>query len=212
MQLPKKIEAEGPAKQALSDLLRSLCEGPPGPMRVRDMVDHFGHRAFGAVLFIFAVPNCLPLPPGSSGVLGLPLVIIAPQLAVGMRRPWLPKAVADRTIERATLTKLFGKVIPWLEKVEKLLAPRLEFVFGPIGDRFIGLICFLLSLVLILPIPGGNMLPAFAISIFALAMTQRDGVFALFGYALTGASAALLALSAGAVVRAVEGVIRMFTG
>jgi hypothetical protein len=212
MPLLKKPEAEGPTKQALSDLLRSLCDGPPGPMRVRDMVDHFGHRAFGAVLFIFAVPNCLPLPPGSSGFLGMPLVIIAPQLAIGMRRPWLPRWVADRTIERATLNKVFGKVIPWLEKAEKLLAPRLEFVFGPIGDRFIGLICFLLSLVLILPIPGGNMLPAFAISVFALAMTQRDGVFALFGYALTGASGALLILSAGAVVKAVEGVIRMFTG
>ena len=204
--------AEGPPKQALSDLLRSLCDGPPGPMRVHDMVHHFGHRAFGAVLFIFAVPNCLPLPPGSSGVLGLPLVIIAPQLAVGMRHPWLPKAVAERTVERATLNRVFGKVIPWLEKVEKLLAPRLEFVFGPIGDRFIGLICFLLSLVLILPIPGGNMLPAFTISVFSLAMTQRDGVFALFGYALTGASAAILVLSADLVVKAVEGVIRMFTG
>ncbi len=104
------------------------------------------------------------------------------------------------------------KVIPMLEKLEKLLAPRLEFVFGPIGDRFIGLICFLLSLILILPIPGGNMLPAAAISIFALALTQRDGLFALIGYALTGASAAVMFLIADKVFMAVQRVIAMFSG
>jgi hypothetical protein len=212
MRLRTVLPVETPAHSALSELLQSLCDGPDGPVRVRDMVDHFGHRAFGAVLFIFAVPNMLPLPPGSSGVLGLPLVIIAPQLAVGARRPWLPKAVGDRTIERRTLTAAFSKVIPWLKRAEKLLAPRLSFMFGPIGDRLIGLCCFILSIVLILPIPLGNMLPAFAISVFALALTQRDGIFALFGYFLSLASAALLILSAGAVVRAVEGVIRLFTG
>lgn len=197
---------------SLSDLLRTLCAGPPGPVRIRDMVDHFGHRAFGAVLFIFAVPNCLPLPPGSSGILGLPLVIITPQLAIGARRPWLPRQVAERSLDRATLDKAFSKVIPWLERAEKLLAPRLGFMFGPIGDRLIGLVCFILSLVLILPIPLGNMLPAASISVFALALTQRDGVFALIGYAMSLASAGLLVLSAGAVVAAVEGVIKLVTG
>ena len=43
-------------------------------------------------------------------------------------------------------------------------------------------------------------------------LIQTDQVFALFGYFLSLASTALLVLSAGAVVRAVEGVIRMFTG
>lgn len=203
----KTNTAEGPPKQALSDLLRSLCDGEPGPVRVRDMIDHFGHRAFGAALFIFAVPNVFPLPPGSSGFLGAPLVFLTPQLAIGARRPWLPRFLADRTIERKTLNAAFSKVIPPLEKIEKALAPRLEFVFGPVGDRLIGLICFLLSLILILPIPGGNILPAFAISVFALALTQRDGAFALFGYALTGASAAVMFLIAEKVVKAVEGVI-----
>src|SRR5690606_36314235 len=119
-------------------------------------------------LFVFSVPNLLPLPPGSSTVLGAPLVIITPQLAIGARRPWLPRAVAERHIDRAALTQAFSRVIPGLEQVEKLLAPRWSFMFGPVGDRMIGLICFLLSLVLILPIPLGNMLPAASVSVFAL--------------------------------------------
>jgi hypothetical protein len=204
--------SEAPNNAALSELLRSLCDGPPGPMRVRDIVDHFGHRAFGAVLFVFSVPNLLPLPPGSSTILGLPLVIIAPQLAIGARRPWLPRAVADRTVDRAALASAFSKLIPGLERVEKLLAPRLGFMFGAVGDRVIGLICFLLALVLILPIPLGNMMPAASVGVFSLSLTQRDGAFALLGYLLSLVSVGLLVLSAGAVWAAVEQLIRFFGG
>jgi len=190
----------GIRNEPLSVLLRGLTKGPPGPIRIRDMIDYFGHRAFGAVLFVFAVPNLLPLPPGSSTVLGLPLVVVAPQLALGVGRLWVPRALAERTVQREALARGFDRLLPALERIERLLAPRLKFMFGPVGDRIIGLICFLLSLVLILPIPLGNMLPAAAVSALALAITQRDGAMALVGYLLTAASVAVLALSAGAVL------------
>ena len=51
---------------------------------VGEIVDRFGTRAFGALLFIFALPNLLPLPPGSSTVLGAPLLLLAPQVAARM--------------------------------------------------------------------------------------------------------------------------------
>lgn len=187
---------------SLADLLRSLVEGPSGPIRIRDMVDHFGHRAFGAMLFAFSVPNLLPLPPGSSTVLALPLVLLAPQLALGVKSPWLPRAVAERTVDRVALKRAFDRLIPRLEQAERLLAPRLAFMFGPVGDRLIGLVCFLLALVLILPIPLGNMLPAASVAVLALGLTQRDGAAVLLGYLLTATSVAVLALSAGAVVAA----------
>ncbi|OYX36377.1 MAG: exopolysaccharide biosynthesis protein exod [Caulobacterales bacterium 32-69-10] len=195
---------------SLSELLQGLTEGPPGPVRVRDMVDHFGHRAFGAMLFAFSVPNLLPLPPGSSTFLGMPLVLLSPQLALGVKSPWLPRAVTERTIERQTLKRAFDRIIPHLRKVERLCAPRLSFMFGPIGDRLIGLVCFLLALVLILPIPLGNMLPAAAVAVFALGLTQRDGAMVLLGYLMTGISVGVLVLSASAVVAAVQHLARIF--
>jgi hypothetical protein len=114
---------------SLADLLQKLVEGPPGPIRVRDMVDHFGHSAFGAMLFAFSVPNLLPLPPGSSTVLSLPLVLLSPQLALGVTSPWLPRFVAKHELDRETLARGFSKLIPRLERLEKLLAPRLSFMF-----------------------------------------------------------------------------------
>jgi hypothetical protein len=207
---PDRLRDRSSDDLPLSAMLRALCNGPPGPIKIRDIVGHFGHRAFGAMLSVFSAPNLLPLPPGSSSVLSLPLVLLAPQVALGRASPWLPKAVAERTIDRATLRRTFDKVIPGLERVEKLLAPRLDFMFGPVGDRLIGLTCFLLALVLILPIPFGNFLPAAAVAALSLGMTQRDGAMALIGYLLTAISVAVLVLSAGAVILAFRHITQFF--
>jgi hypothetical protein len=195
---------------SLSDLLLNLAEGPPGRVSIGDMVDHFGPRAFGAMLFAFSVPNLLPLPPGSSTVLSLPLVLLAPQLALGLESPWLPRFAADKTIERHTLAKGFARLIPPLKRLERLLAPRFTLVFGPVGDRLIGLVCFALALVLILPIPLGNMAPAASIAALALGLTQRDGVLALVGYLLAAFSVGLLVLSAHAVTLAIRHLLQIF--
>lgn len=98
----------------------------------------------------------------------------------------------------------FSRLLPMLERIEQLSRPRLFFLFGPVGDRLIGLVCTLLALVLILPIPFGNLLPAFAIGTLALGLFQRDGVIALIGYASAATSAGVLLLTAGAVVAALR--------
>ncbi len=98
--MPSPPVVRSPPAPHLSDLLSELFEQPGDQLRVKEMVDYFGHRAFGAVLFNFSVPNLLPLPPGSSTVLGLPLVLFAPQLAVGIRRPWLPRWLGERRLDR----------------------------------------------------------------------------------------------------------------
>jgi len=90
-----------------------------------------------------------------------------------------------------------------------LLQPRLGFMFGPIGDRLIGLVCTTLGLVLILPIPFGNLLPAASIAALALGLTQRDGAVVLLGYGIAGASLIVLILSAQAVSAALQQMLRL---
>lgn len=186
----------------ISQLLEELGDGADGVVEMDAVVDHFGRRAFGALLFIFAIPNLLPLPPGSTTVLGLPLVLIAPQLALGVPNLWLPRALGRRGLRRSELKKLFARPLPRLKKIERLLAPRQGWVFGPVGDRVIGLVCAILALVLILPIPFGNILPTLTIAALSLALAQRDGLLALIGYGLAAISATVLALTFGAVVAA----------
>ena len=193
----------------LSGILADLLDGGGERIAIGDMVDAFGPRAFGALLFVFSIPNLLPLPPGSSTVLSIPLLIIAPQLLIGVPNLWLPRAIDKRSLRRSDLKGAFAKILPRLQRVERLLQPRLGFMFGPVGDRVIGLVCTALVLVLILPIPFGNLLPAAAIAALSLGLAQRDGALALVGYGIAAGSVIVLVLSAQAVVAAFNQLLRL---
>lgn len=54
-------------------------------------------RVLAALLLIFALPNVIPMPPGTSALPGTPLLFLAAQLAFGMR-PWLPGFVSRRSM------------------------------------------------------------------------------------------------------------------
>lgn len=192
----------------LSAILLEICDDPDPTVTVGEIVHRFGRRAFGALLFFFSAPNWLPLPPGSSTFLALPLVLLTPQVALGVQGPWLPRFIDDREMKRAELAKGIRKLIPTLRRIETVSRPRLLWMFGPVGDRLIGLTCFLLSLVLLLPIPLGNMAPGVAIAAFGLAMVQRDGVLALIGYAVTAISAGLLVIGGGAAILALRELLK----
>lgn len=87
---------------------------------------------------------------------------------------------------------MIGKATPWLAKAEKLLKPRLSFLTRPPFEQGIGLICLLLPIILFLPIPFGNNLPALAICLFALALLERDGLAAVVGVVVAILSAIIV--------------------
>jgi hypothetical protein len=49
------------------------------------------------------------------------------------------------------------------------------------AERGLGAFCLLLAAILALPIPFGNMLPALAITLIALGVLERDGLWVLIG-------------------------------
>jgi hypothetical protein len=174
----------GPAgKVALSAMLHDLAvDDSRERIAVSDLLAALGDRALAALLFVFAVPNVLPVPPGTSSILGAPLVFLAAQLAFG-RRPWLPAVIARRSMTRADFAALVRRIGPWLERAERLLKPRAIRLALPPMEYLLGLVCLLLAVVLVLPVPLGNMLPALAISLFALGILERDGLWVLAGLA-----------------------------
>ncbi|HEX6860889.1 MAG TPA: exopolysaccharide biosynthesis protein [Caulobacteraceae bacterium] len=182
-------------ERPLSAVLREICDEPGEMVTLGEVTAHFGPRAFGALLFVLAIPNLLPLPPGSTTILGAPIMILAPQLAIGVRRPWLPKFLDRRPIRREWLRQAYAKVERSLLRIEMVSGPRLTWMFGPWGERLVGLACSALAFVLILPIPLGNVLPSITIGLFGFSLIQRDGVVALAASLLTAASVA--ALTAG---------------
>ncbi len=199
-------------KQPLSAILRDIAEGDEPRVSIAHLMERFGGRAMGALLLVFGLACTLPLPPGATTLFGAPLLLLAPQLALGRRAPWLPARWRARSIATAELRKGLPRVLPWLERVEAVSRPRLTFLFNPLGQRAVGLVCTVLAFVLILPIPLGNLLPAAAVSVLALALVQRDGLLALLGYGLVAASFGVLVLAVGIIVRAAHHLIGIFAG
>ncbi|WP_240233436.1 exopolysaccharide biosynthesis protein [Devosia lacusdianchii] len=167
----------------LSEILTAIAKGQHRErISIADLLHALEHRAIGALMFIFAVPNAIPVPPGVSAVLGAPLIFLSFQLMIG-RRPWLPKIITDRSLSRVDFEKVVDLAAPWLAKAERLMRPRFEFLAKPPAEYLVGAVCLLLSIILFLPIPLGNMLPAFTICVLALGVLERDGVWIALGLA-----------------------------
>jgi hypothetical protein len=181
----------------LSSSLRDLLRSRKARLNLGEVVHRFeGHGGLGEVLFILTLPVLLPLPPGASMVLALPLLIVAPQIVAGRKTLWLPRWLADRTVERKGFAKLIHRILKPLQRVEAMGRPRLSFMTGPLGARLVGVAATVIALVLVLPIPFANLLPALALGLFALGLTRRDGLMVLGGYTLFGLAVSVIVLGA----------------
>ena len=194
----------------LSEVLRRIADQPEPTISVGELAERFEGRAAGALLLIFGLACTLPLPPGSTTIIGAPLVLLASQVAFGVPVPWLPSRLRARSVQVEHLRKGLPRAVVWLERVEAFSRPRLAFLFGAWGYRLIGLVCLVLALVLILPIPLGNMLPAAAVSVLSLSLVLKDGVLALLGFVLAGCSAGVLVLAAGLILEFAERALNLF--
>jgi hypothetical protein len=168
----------------LSDILFAIARGQERErIAIADLLQALEHRAIGALMFIFAVPNAIPVPPGVSAILGAPLIFLSFQLMIG-RRPWLPKVITDRSLSRVDFEKVVNLAAPWLAKAERLMKPRFEILARPPAEYLVGAVCLVLAVILFLPIPLGNMLPAFTICVLALGVLERDGLWISIGLVL----------------------------
>jgi hypothetical protein len=73
----------------------------------------------------------------------------------------------------------------------------------PPVEYFVGLVCLVLAAVLMLPIPLGNTLPALAISLLALGVLERDGVWIAIGLSASVVAGAVVWGVLWAMVKAV---------
>jgi hypothetical protein len=192
-----------------SVLLKDLRDAFPGeePISVRDLLKRLDGRAFGLLLLILALPNCIPNVPGISTVFGLLLVAPALQMIFGAGTPWIPKRIADMKIEPSTFRKVIDWAMPNLLRVEKLVQPRLQFLTQKPTTIWFGIQTLILAGILALPIPFANWPPGMGVATLAIALLQRDGVFALISFGFFIASCVIAPLGIGMAFAAMDWVV-----
>lgn len=197
-----------PHKVTLSAMLVALADDERRErIAVGDLLDALGDRALAALLFVFALPNVLPMPPGTSAILGAPLLFLAAQMALNMKA-WLPAVIARRSMARSDFSTMVRRASPWLQRAETLMKPRLTPLAIGAMESVVGAVCLVMAVAVFLPIPMGNMLPALAICLLAMGILERDGLWVLAGL---GAAVAAGALVSGVVWAAVKAAIYFVT-
>jgi hypothetical protein len=99
---------------------------------------------------------------------------------------------------------LTTKLSPILQRAERILRPRLTLLLHPVPERIVGAACLLLAIILFLPIPFGNIPPAWAIAAFALGILERDGLATVVGWLGTIGSLLILAAVSSAIIAGVR--------
>jgi hypothetical protein len=179
------MEAEPDADATpTSKILLDLDAAESRPIYLGTMFGAMGSRVHGMVLLLLALPDTLPMPiPSTSTVLGIPLLIVAAHLVLFGEGSQLPGRAERITVSPRVVRALVRYAVPVLQFVERLSRPRLTFLLR--SNRALGLICLYLSMILLLPIPFMNALPALCLVAIALGMIQRDGLIVAAGIAGT---------------------------
>ncbi|EJM99254.1 exopolysaccharide biosynthesis protein [Phyllobacterium sp. YR531] len=191
---------ESPAgTKRLSTVLVELGNTPAERISFDDILVALSERSFGALLILFSALNLLPLPPGSSTVFGIPLVLLSIQMLIGLENPWFPAFLRRKSMRTETYRSGIARLESVLARFERLARPRYWLFPQIIVERVVSIVALLMSLIVILPIPLINQIPALSIILLAIGLGEQDGVWLGTGF-LVAALAAGIAIGLGASV------------
>ena len=141
-------------------------------------------RGTAVLLILLALPFCFIAIPGLSTPFGIAIGLIGACMVLG-REPWLPHFIMRRRLSTVRSNQLLSGAIKVARTLENFVRPRLGFMHaGPGTRRLIGLGILIasLGLMLPLPIPFSNSIPAWAVVFLAIGMMERDGLCILLGH------------------------------
>jgi hypothetical protein len=164
-------------------------------------------KAFSVLLFLFASINVIPAIPGTSSVLGLPLVILAVQ-RMRNHPVRLPRGLMNAPIPVDRFRRVLRWIIPRLQGMENYIRPRDDFMLTPRTTRLVDAWVMVIAFSVLVPLPFTAMFPAFCLCLIALGRMERDGRLVLAG-SILGVGA--VGLSAVMVFLTIKGVALVMT-
>lgn len=178
-------------RRGFVELTRELAaaSGPDG-LSLGEVRDRMDDQAFGLLILILAIPCLVPALYGVPQIIGVPILILAGQLLVGRKEPWLPAPILRRRIGKAWLERMADFATKRMGWIERLSKPRLTGFVSGVGDQVAGLFMIIATVTIILPMT--NTIPSVALALLAAGLLQRDGLFVLAGAAVSAAWAAFL--------------------
>ncbi len=190
------MEMRVPTSELLGDL---LSEAPSDFVTLAWLIGRLRERSFGMIMLVLGL---VALVPGASMLVGLFLAVPAVQMMLAREGPVFPRFVAERRLPTPQIARVVKRIIPLLQRIEKLIHPRWRTPFEP-TKRVVGFVILLLGGTLLAPVPFSQVIPALVIVLLSFAFLEEDGI--LLGIALAAALTSL-AITAATVWGSVEAI------
>ena len=154
---------------------------------VQDLLTRLGERSFAPVILLPALILVSPL----SGIPGAPtlgmllIVTVTVQALFGRQHPWLPGVVMRRSVSARRLSR----ALDWLSRpvgfIDRHSRNRWRVLTVAPLDRLplLAILATALPWPLLEPLPMVTTLGATAVSLFAIGLLLRDGVYVVGGFA-----------------------------
>ncbi|WP_395462699.1 exopolysaccharide biosynthesis protein [Wolbachia endosymbiont of Cantharis cryptica] len=173
-------------KKLASDILKEVADtnnANSDKVTLFDIKAALHERGFGILIIIFSLPLSVPIPvpPGYTTILSIPLILFSLQLLFGFDSPWIPHWLERKSFQRSTLALVVEKTSPALKKIEKFMKPRMSFIFYGPGEKILAFIMLLCALSIALPLPLTNFIPAIGTTLISLGIMSKDGFLSILG-------------------------------
>lgn len=191
-------------KQGFIALVADLAaiSGPDG-LTLGEIRDRMDERAFGLMIIILAIPCLVPGLWGVPQIVAVPILLLVGQMLAGRIEPWLPETVLKRRVSKVWLTRMADfatKRMAWCEHVSR---PRLTMFVHGWAERVAAVFMAMATVTILVPLPLTNTVPAVGLTLMAVGLIQRDGLFVVGGAAVAvGWMAVLAAIGVGFFVGA----------
>ena len=164
--------------------LRSAAAALEGQtMSLQQLFRLHGRAGPGALLVVLSVPCMLPIP-GAGVFMSMGMVMVA-----WMIWRYYPRLVMPRKVGRwklsATMARRALHTLAWMyDQASRVMRVRMAWWLQPLHRIWLAPLVALLALVIFLPIPFGNVLPAAVLMLIGLGLVFEDGLAMLIGVAL----------------------------
>ncbi len=165
------------SEQKPSQIIREIIGDKERTLTVKDLIDAFGSQSFGIMFIVMALPLTIPLPPGIGFFPAALLCVWAMQLALGGNRLWVPSRVGKWKISQSILGKIETKALPMYEKIENIFSNSSKP--GALREseiRLASLVVVFMSILIMLPTPFLNIIPAIITILIGLTILNSNRV------------------------------------
>lgn len=175
-----------PLPQRLNEAARTLSGAP---LSFADLAVLHGEGGHGSLLILLALPCLLPVP-GVGNVMGAALVLLSWVHWRGGDTRTLPPTVAQLRLSSGWARRVLVLMARFYSWIERWSRTRLPWLVCRSNAGWLCAKVAVMGLIIFLPLPLGNVLPALALLLLGAGLAFRDGL--AVGLALLVAALALV--------------------